>query len=263
MRATFTFRGSKISYHIHGKGSAILFIHGFLGSSELWRDQITDFKKSHRLILLDLPGHGKSESLGYMHSMEMLADLIHALLRELRIRKVILVGHSMGGYAALAFAEKYTDQLKALVLVNSTAAADSKSRKTSRRQLIKLLPKKKDQLIKNLLDSFFVIEGYKRRFMLNRYKRWADAASPQGIAASVKGMMERKEREIILKFAPYPYLIIAGEKDPIVGLRQNKKEAQLNPSGQLFILEDSGHISPLEKPWELNAALKQFIKGTN
>jgi len=260
MDSYFIFRGSKIHYRVKGKGNAIVLVHGFLGSKDLWKDQESDFSKGYKTISLDLPGHGKSESLGYVHSMEILGDLLFALIKHLKIRKITLVGHSMGGYVALAFAEKYTDHIKRLILVNTTAASDSKERLKSRKQLIQLLPKKRKELLNQLVKSFFVIDNFKRRYIMKSYRRWAAACDSKGIVASVRGMMERKEREIILKFAPYPYLIIAGEKDPIIELKQNQSESKLNPTGELVNLQESGHISPMEQSWRLNRIILQFLK---
>lgn len=260
MKSTFLFRGANIQYRDQGKGSALVLIHGFLGCQDLWEAQFKDLRKIYRVISLDLPAHGGSDSLGYLHSMELLADLVNGLVKHLKLRKIHLVGHSLGGYIALAFAEKYTDKLKSVILINSSAAADTEQRKKSRQQMIKLLPKKRDPLIKKLVQSFFVVESLKRRHIVRKYQRWALGCDDRGIVATVRGMMERKEREIILKFAPYPYLIIIGKQDPIISIKQSRLEAKLGAKGELLIYEDSGHMSPLEIPWKLNSAISAFLR---
>lgn len=261
MQDHFLFRGAKIRYQVVGKGSAVVLIHGFLGSMDLWKDQVYHLKKSFKVISLDLPGHGDSGNLGYIHSMELMADLIYSLIRKLGLRKVSLVGHSMGGYVSLAFAEKYTDHLSSLVLINSTSLTDKSNRKKSRQQLIQLLPKKREELLRTLVESFFVIDSFKRRYWVNRYLRWAQACNDQGIVAAVRGMMERKERKIVLKFAPYPYLFLSGEQDPIINLEVNREETELNANGKLKIIRESGHITPLERSGALNTILMKFLKG--
>jgi len=100
-----------------------------------------NFLKKNRVITIDLLGHGNSECLGYIHSMEDNADMIHEILSELRIRKAIFVGHSMGGYVALAFAELYPETVKGIVLLNSTSRADSEERKLNRDRAIKVVKK--------------------------------------------------------------------------------------------------------------------------
>ena len=90
------FKGVEIHYEEHGSGSTVLLIHGFLESTWMWKDIAPELAKQHRVIVIDLPGHGKSESIGYVHTMEEMAEACHTLMKSLRIRKVSLVGHSIG-----------------------------------------------------------------------------------------------------------------------------------------------------------------------
>ena len=113
-----------------------MFLHGFLENSTMWNEHILELSKKHRVICVDLLGHGDTDCLGYVHTMEDMADAVHHVLHELKLRKVVLVGHSMGGYVALAFAELYPDMMKGLVLVNSTSRADSDERKQNRDRAI-------------------------------------------------------------------------------------------------------------------------------
>lgn len=260
MRSNFNFRGSKIYFRQQGKGRAIILLHGFLANHQLWEAQFTDLSRSYRLIAMDLPGHGRSENLGYLHTMELLAEMVNALIRHLKLRKVVLIGHSLGGYIALAFAEKYTDKIKGLILVNSTASADTPRRKASRKKMIGLLPKSRKKVLKALVKSFFVIPSFQRPYLIRSYERWALDCHEQSIVATMRGMMQRKEREIILKFAPYPFLIIAGESDPIIDIQQSIIEAELSKNGRLEVFEDSGHMSVLESPWFLNRKITEFLR---
>lgn len=129
---TLLHKNTTVSFTDQGKGTAIVLLHGFLENQSMWTEFIPELTKKHRVITIDLLGHGQTESLGYVHSMEDNADMVHEVLSELRIRKAVLIGHSMGGYIALAFAELYPDTLKGLVLLNSTSRADSEERKTNR-----------------------------------------------------------------------------------------------------------------------------------
>ena len=133
---TTIYKNTKISYTEHGKGTAVVLLHGFLENQSMWDAFVPEFSKKYRVITIDLLGHGQTECLGYIHSMEDQADMVHHVLHELKIRKAILVGHSMGGYVALAFAELYPDNMKGLVLLNSTSRADSDERKLNRDRAI-------------------------------------------------------------------------------------------------------------------------------
>ena len=126
------FKGTDIFYEDAGKGSAVVLLHGFLENVTIWNSLKEELLSRYRVITIDLLGHGKTGCLGYVHTMEMMAETVKAVLDELMVRRVSLIGHSMGGYVALAFAEAHPDDVKALVLVNSTTSADSEVKKKNR-----------------------------------------------------------------------------------------------------------------------------------
>ncbi|WP_369407157.1 alpha/beta fold hydrolase [Seonamhaeicola sediminis] len=127
------YKGITIFYTDHGKGSAIVLLHGFLENSNIWKPFIPQLSKKNRVVCIDLLGHGQTECLGYIHSMELMAEVVETVLKHLKIRRSIFVGHSMGGYVALAFAEKNPDNVKGLCLMNSTARSDTQEKKNKQR----------------------------------------------------------------------------------------------------------------------------------
>ena len=124
------YKNTKISYSDTGKGNAVVLLHGFLENQTMWQDLVPELRQKNRIITIDLLGHGNTECLGYVHSMEDNAEAVQAVLTKLRIRKAVFVGHSMGGYVALAYAELYPESMRALVLLNSTSNADSEENQT-------------------------------------------------------------------------------------------------------------------------------------
>lgn len=260
MEKIHDFLGEKIAYSIQGKGRTIVLIHGFLGSKSLWIPLVSRLKSSFRLISIDLPGHGKSNCVGYLHNMEMLADLVAGILSNLKVRKAVIVGHSLGGYVSLAFAEKYPDKIHGMVLINSTANSDSKERLNSRDQLISIVKRDKTKAVKALVPSFFVGDSIRVNRLKKKYLKVANLCSTRGIVASIEGMKIRKEREIVLKFAPYPYLFIAGANDPILNPKVLKKQALLGESGAFLELQDSAHMSFMEEEGKVFKAIKEFAK---
>src|SRR6218665_1340441 len=92
------FKNTKISYSDIGKGTAVVLLHGFLENQTMWQDFVPELSKKYRVITIDLLGHGETECLGYVHNMEDNAGMVQAVLSELRLRKSIFIGHSMGGY---------------------------------------------------------------------------------------------------------------------------------------------------------------------
>lgn len=159
---TTHFKNTTISYTDQGKGTAIVLLHGFLENKKMWDAFIPEWSKKFRIITIDLLGHGETGCMGYVHSMENNADVVHEVLAELRLRKAILVGHSMGGYVALAFAELYPDMMKGLVLLNSTSRADSDERKTNRDRAIKAVKQSFQNFISLSISNLFSEENRER-----------------------------------------------------------------------------------------------------
>ena len=116
MQQFVSYKNIEIAYTVSGQGNALIFLHGFLETSTMWQPYIDIFSKTHKVIAIDLLGHGKTPCLGYIHTMEEMAETVFAVVKELKLRKMHLFGHSMGGYVALAFAEMYPDYLKILHL---------------------------------------------------------------------------------------------------------------------------------------------------
>ncbi len=257
----FRFKGEQVYFLDKGKGKPVILIHGFLGSHKVWQKVAPDLTKRFRVVSIDLPGHGFSNALGYVHSMEMYADCINTLIKHLQLRKVNIVGHSLGGYVAMAFAEYFPDRVKSLILVNSTAKGDSEKRKKEREKIIVQLQKKRKLVLAFLVNSFFVVPSRLKRYWIKNYLNQALVCSNQGIAATIRGMKERKEREIVLKFAPYPVLILAGIDDPLISVKQSKEESSLAKNGHFIILENSGHMSLYEETYRLSKILAKFIKN--
>ena len=110
MIKTYLYKKATVTFSDTGKGRVVVLLHGFLGSHQIWEQTISFLSKSFRVIAIDLPGHGSSDCIGYIHTMELQAKCIKAVMDCLRLKKYVLVGHSMGGYAALAFAELFPDK---------------------------------------------------------------------------------------------------------------------------------------------------------
>ncbi|RDC64641.1 alpha/beta fold hydrolase [Adhaeribacter pallidiroseus] len=124
-----------------GAGKVLVFLHGFCESKEIWEAFIQPFRETYRVIAIDLPGFGKNTAPRASYSMEEAAAYVYQVLKALEIKKCVLVGHSMGGYAALAFAEKYRGMLSGLCLFHSSALPDSKEKKEARTKTIKFIKK--------------------------------------------------------------------------------------------------------------------------
>jgi pimeloyl-ACP methyl ester carboxylesterase len=254
------YKNTKISYSDTGKGSAVVLLHGFLENQTMWQNLVPEWSKKHRVITIDLLGHGESGCLGYLHSMENNAEAVRTVLSKLRIRKAIFVGHSMGGYVALAFAELYPAVVKGLVLLNSTSKADSEERKANRDRAIKAVKKDYIGFVRLSIANLFNPDNRERLVdEIEKVRAEALKTPLQGIIASLEGMKIRKDRETLLRSAAYPILLILGKKDPVLNYEDGLKQIE-NTTAKLAIFPD-GHMSHIENREELKKALLDFFKG--
>ena len=253
------YKNTKISYSDTGKGNAIVLLHGFLENQTMWQDLIPEWSKKNRIISIDLLGHGKTGCLGYVHSMEDNAEAVQAVLSKLRIRKAIFVGHSMGGYVTLAFAELYPAVVKGLVLLNSTSKADSEERKTNRNRAIKAVKKDYIGFVRLSIANLFNPDNRERLVdEIEKVRAEALKTPLQGIVASLEGMKIRKDRETLLRSATYPSLLILGKKDPVLNYEDGLK--QIENTGIKLATFPDGHMSHLENREELKNVLLKFFK---
>ena len=253
------FKNTKISFSDTGKGTAIVLLHGFLENQRMWDGFVASFSKKYRIITIDLLGHGQTECLGYVHSMEDNADMVHAVLSELRIRKAIFVGHSMGGYVALALAELYPETIKGLTLLNSTTRADSEERKKNRDRAIVAVKQNYSNFIRLSITNLFSENNRERLITEIENVKIAALKTPlQGIVASLEGMKIRKDREVLLHFAPFPVLLILGQKDPVLNYEETREQIENTPT-RLVSFPD-GHMSHIENAVALEKVLLDFFK---
>ncbi len=254
------YKNTKISYSDTGKGTAIVLLHGFLENKTMWQDFIPELSLKNRIITIDLLGHGETECLGYVHSMEDNADVVHEVLSNLRIRKAILVGHSMGGYVTLAFAELFPESIKGLVLLNSTSRADSDERKANRDRAIVAVKQNYASFIRMSIANLFSEDNREKLIdEIEKVKTEALKTPLQGIVASLEGMKIRKDREVLLHLTPYPKLLILGEKDPVLNPVETKEQIE-NTTVELVTFPD-GHMSTIENKKELLKVLSRFFKN--
>ena len=226
----------------------------------MWDFYIPEFAKKNRVITIDLLGHGETECLSYVQTMEDNADAVHAVLSELRIRKAIFVGHSMGGYVALAFAELYPDTIKGLVLLNSTASADSEERKTNRDRAIKVVKHSFMNFISLSIANLFSESNRERlASAIENVKKEALKTPLQGIVASLEGMKIRQDREVLLHLTPYPKLMILGEKDPVLNYEETKQ--QIENTAVKLVTSPDGHMTHIENQDQLLIVLLAFFKS--
>lgn len=254
------YKNTKISYSDTGKGNAVVLLHGFLENHTMWQDLVPELSKKYRIVTIDLLGHGETECLGYVHSMEDNAEIVQAVLSKLRIRKAIFVGHSMGGYVALAFAELHPEKVRALVLQNSTSKADSEERKANRDRAIKTVKKDYAGFVRLSIANLFSPDNRERLIdEIEKVKIEALKTPLQGVVASLEGMKIRKDREVLLHLTPYPKMLILGKKDPVLNYEDSLD--QIEDTAVKLVTFPDGHMSHIENKDELKKMLLDFFKS--
>ncbi len=258
MKHTF-FKNTKINYTDTGKGTAVVLLHGFLENLGMWDNYIEIFSRKNRVIAIDLLGHGKTDCLGYIHTIEDQADMVHQVLHDLKIRKAILIGHSMGGYIALAFAELYPDYMKGLVLLNSTARADSDEKKLNRDRAILAVKQNYTAFVRMSIANLFSEENREKLVEDIEFVRKEALQTPlQGIVAALEGMKIRNDREVLFHFTDFPKLLILGKKDPVLDFEEHRSQIE-NTKVEFAAFED-GHMTHIENQTELKPILLAFLK---
>ncbi|MGA9588835.1 MAG: alpha/beta hydrolase [Salegentibacter sp.] len=239
------YKNAKINFTSEGKGRPLVLLHGFLESLEIWKDFVPELARERQVICIDLPGHGKSGCFGKIHTMQEMAGAVHRVLKELKLNKVSLAGHSMGGYVSLEFLAKFPTMTRAVVLVNSTPASDSAEKKENRDRATVLVQKNKKAYVKMAISNL-VSPADKEIFKkeVEELKTRAITTSAEGIAAALQGMKVREDHTQLLKeFSGYKK-ILTGKEDPVMEYEIIKILAETNN----IALETAsgGHLSYIE-----------------
>lgn len=261
MIKTALFKKDKVTFSDTGKGRVVVLLHGFLGSHEIWKDTIADLSKSYRVIAIDLPGHGNTANFGYAHSMELMAKCVKSVMDFLKVKKYVLIGHSMGGYVALAFADLFPDNLKGICLYHSSAYPDSAEKKQERTRAINVVKANKNLYTKNLIKNLFAQKNvkYLKNEIAFAYKI-AKQTSKQGIIAALLGMRDRPSRDLILGLVEYPIMMVIGELDNVFPPQVLLEQSQVIKNKSILYLEHDGHFGFLESPKQSNKELRKFLR---
>lgn len=241
----------------------VVLLHGYLESLLVWDDFVPFLYKEVRVVTLDLPGHGISVVCGETHTMEFLADTVAASIRALGIERCTVVGHSMGGYVALALCERHPELLDGIVLLSSTPNADTPEKAENRRREIALVRGgKKDMLARIAPQAGFAPENRCRmKDAIEDLKEQVFITEDEGIVALLNGMIGRKDQNEMLRETKVPILFILGRKDNYIPVEAAEKMVAEHPEAQVVWLENSGHMGFLEEPEAAAQAILGFIQS--
>lgn len=246
----------------NSKNKAIIFVHGFPYDSTMWKAQINLLKEKYFCVAYDIRGLGESPADNGQFTMESFVDDLETIINELKLVKPILCGLSMGGYIGLRAVEKFENKFSAVIFCDTRADADGNEGKLKRAAAIKrintegLAPFTKD-FITNCFGDYFK-QNYKADFE----KRISDSLTfdPVGVKGSLLAMMGRNDTTEYLSKIKIPALIICGEFDALTPPAVMKPLAEKINNAEYVVIKNSGHMSPIENPKEVNEAIIKFLE---
>jgi len=231
----------------NGKETLVL-LHGFMENISIWHEMESHLSEHFSLLKIDLPGHGQSEIIAEVQTMEIMAEEVKKVLDKLNLTKVHLLGHSMGGYTSLAFAEKYPEFLISLTLFFSTYFPDDAEKKEQRIKSYRIIKDAFPHYARAGVPNLFnpnerdILEG-----KIETALEIALSTNNLGALASVKGMVERTDKKHVLETLDAKILVIAGKHDNAVKTEIMIKNLPDRTNIKSYVL-DCGHNGHWEKP---------------
>jgi pimeloyl-ACP methyl ester carboxylesterase len=269
------FNDQPVYYRITGTGPAVMLVHGFAEDGTVWENQVHALKDHYQLIIPDLPGSGKSIADGFRNdnpsaaipdwSMEYFATCLHAILLHEKINQVTMIGHSMGGYITLAFAEQYPDLLQAFGLFHSTAYPDNEEKITTRRRGIEFIKQNgpKKFLQQSIPNLFSELTKKNHPDMVQQTLTLYTYFPAQSLIGYYEAMIRRPDRTAVLQQFPRPILFIIGTNDTAVPPEQVLQQSHVPGISVVKIFDDTGHMGMMERANDATQALLEFLELVN
>lgn len=238
-----------LHYEISGSGKeTLVLLHGFMEDLTIWDDMERYLSEDFQLVKVDLPGFGKSEPIAEIQTMDIIAEEVKKLMDDLEVTDFHLLGHSMGGYVALAFAEKYPQSLRSLSLFFSTYFEDDAEKKNVRQRSLRVISDNYQAFANAGIPNLFGINERDRlRDKIELAKQIAYTATIDGVLASQKGMIERPNRRKVLENFTGRILLISGRFDNAINSIKTIAELPERDNIKAYLL-DCGHNGHWEKP---------------
>lgn len=245
-----------------GVGSnPVVLIHGYLESIEVWDGFIGDLGKAQRVIALDVPGHGVSGVKGEVHTMEFCADVVAEIMNKAGVDKAVIVGHSMGGYIASSFCERYADRVAGLVMLHSTPNGDSPEKSDHRKREIEVIRSgRKEMLATNSPGKAFAKENRKKfSEIISDMADQVMFTDDEGIIALLEGMMVRRDLNDTISALKVPQLFCFGKGDEFISIETAEELIEKHPEAEVAWFENSGHMSFIEERERCSEVINGFI----
>jgi 3-oxoadipate enol-lactonase len=253
----------QMAYTDAGMGHPIVLIHGYPFNRSLWNEQVAALSSSYRVITPDLRGFGETDFSEGPATMNRMADDVALLMDHLEISQAVIGGLSMGGYVALAFYKQFPSRVRALVLADTRAQADTEEGKQTRaEQAEKALSEGMAGIADGMLPKLLTPETVsKRPEVVKRVRDMMLKTKPEGAAAALLGMADREDQTSLLSTITSPTLILVGAEDAITPVADSEKMHNAIAGSRLVVLENAGHVSNVERSGEFNENLIDFLRN--
>jgi len=251
--------GIELHYQVIGNGPAVMLLHGFGETSTVWENQVQVLSQ-YKLIIPDIPGSGPAAMVEDM-SMDGLANCMLTILNSEHIDRCVMIGHSMGGYITLAFAEKFEERLNGFGLFHSTAFADNEEKRQNRQKGIQFI---RDHgafaFLKTSIPNLYSSQTQEKNIQLiNDHIASVTGFSDAALIAYYESMMQRPNRAAVLQKTQLPVFFILGKHDNAVPLEDGLQQCHLPRISFVQVLENAGHMGMFEMPYESNQHLTQYL----
>jgi len=246
-------------YLVKGEGPILVLLHGYCDDHTIWEKVDESLLANFKLIMPDMPGFGKSE-ICRPQTVEAMADKLKVILDAEQVRQAVVVGHSMGGYVALAFAEKYPEYLAGLGLFHSNAIADTDEKKENRNKTIEFVENNGvEPFARTFVPNLFAT-GFNNKQVLEDTFVKANNCTKEAVIETAKALRDRPDRTKVLEEITCPVLFLAGKTDNIVPYSLIMQHASLPKLSSIYPLNNVGHMGMLESPEKTIEYLTEFTQ---
>jgi pimeloyl-ACP methyl ester carboxylesterase len=250
-------RLEELSFLDEGQGTPLLLLHGFCESNAIFSGLVPELRKSCRVIAPNMPGHAGLAWDAHIRSLDELAFWLRDLLEVLELDKIVLVGHSLGGYVATAFARHFPERLLGLGLMHSTALADADERKENRTKAMEFIATHgHEAFLQVFVKSLFHDPEIGWLQSLNEITRQTD---PEAIMSLTRIMRDRPDQHQVVKELQVPLMYITGEKDGLVKMERSREELQDLPFAVLKRIPEASHMGMYEAPEKVIDAVLSLV----
>ncbi len=250
--------GAKVRYTEYGEGPPVVLLHGFCACGDLFSDVAPTIARDFRVICPDLPGHGGSEMLPGGDMIEQSADWLYGICNELQLNDIILIGHSLGGYISLSFADKFPTRLSGLGLFHSTAYPDKPATVVKRNKNMRFVER-------------YGVESFLRSFVPSLFRElnpeWIEQVYQLGkftmkraVMDYIESMRDRSDKSTVLSNLDIPVLFILGGHDEFVPIEDVRDQVLLTEKGTICFIEHAAHAGMIEDPAMSSYAILGFSR---